>query len=547
MKHEGSTYDRKSLRCVQGRTADFGELVKDAVAFANAKGGVIDIGIEDDHTEPPPGQVVDAGLPERIRRRVREQTVNVELVSEVVTAANGGQFIRMRVERALSPASTSDARYYLRIDDQSRPLMGDDVLRLVTDRASVPWETLTHLRVERSRIDPVKTRRLLAALRASERVSERVKSRRDEDLLEHYLLVDGEWLTNLGVLCIGRQMDRARLGTAPVIQAIKYDEQERKINKWVWDDHTLSPMELLDAVWAEVPDFRESYELPAGLLRESLPAYDEKVVRELLVNALVHRPYTQRGDIYINLYPDRMEMVNPGRFPPGVTAENLLHKSVRRNDLLARLFHDLKLMEREGSGIDLMYETLLSQGRPAPVHVEEGDSVRAVVQRHVVRPEVIDFMTRVDRAFQLSHEERICLGLLVQHEAVSAVDLARRLGLKGAEVLRPWLGRLRELGLVETKARTKGTRYFVPPAVLREMAFTTRTTLARIEDHRLRALIIEDLESYPGARIGEIHRRIGSEIDRDRLKDEIDGLIRAGTLRAEGATRARGYWLVGAA
>jgi hypothetical protein len=36
-----------------------------------------------------------------------------------------------------------------------------------------------------------------------------------------------------------------------------------------------------------------------------LPAYDELVVRELLVNALVHRPYTQRGDIYLNLYPDR--------------------------------------------------------------------------------------------------------------------------------------------------------------------------------------------------------------------------------------------------
>jgi ATP-dependent DNA helicase RecG len=54
-----------------------------------------------------------------------------------------------------------------------------------------------------------------------------------------------------------------------------------------------------------------------------------------------------------------------------VTPDNVLHASVRRNEHLARLCHDLKLMEREGSGFDAIYDVLLSQGRPAPV-VEEG-------------------------------------------------------------------------------------------------------------------------------------------------------------------------------
>ena len=74
-----------------------------------------------------------------------------------------------------------------------------------------------------------------------------------------------------------------------------------------------------------------------------MSAYDEKVVRELLVNALVHRPYTQGGDIYLNLYPDRLEVVNPGRLPLGVTPRNMLHASRRRNESLARVFHDLGL------------------------------------------------------------------------------------------------------------------------------------------------------------------------------------------------------------
>ncbi len=88
--------------------------------------------------------------------------------------------------------------------------------------------------------------------------------------------------------------------------------------------------------------------------------------RLLLVNALVHRPYTQRGDIFLNLHPDRLEMVNPGPLPLGVTPQNVLHTTVRRNEHLARLFHDLKLMEREGSGFDKIFEVLLSQGRPTP-------------------------------------------------------------------------------------------------------------------------------------------------------------------------------------
>lgn len=60
-------------------------------------------------------------------------------------------------------------------------------------------------------------------------------------MLDHYLLVNGDFLTNLGILCVGRREDRARLGTAPVIQFIKYDETGAKVNKFLWDDYTLTP------------------------------------------------------------------------------------------------------------------------------------------------------------------------------------------------------------------------------------------------------------------------------------------------------------------
>ncbi len=206
-------------------------------------------------------------------------------------------------------------RYYLRVGDTCQPVVGDDVLRLATERPSTPWETLTHLGVSVRDTDVAKTTNWYAAIRASDRVKASVREKSDGELLEHYGLSVGRVLTNLGVLLIGKAADRARLGSAPVVQAIRLDAQGKKVGKLSWDDHTLSPIELLDAIWTEVPDFRESYEVPDGMFRVSMPAFEESVVRELLVNALVHRPYTQRGDIYLNLDPEKLEVVNPGRLP----------------------------------------------------------------------------------------------------------------------------------------------------------------------------------------------------------------------------------------
>src|SRR5690606_7516136 len=199
-----------------------------------------------------------------------------------------------------------------------------------------------------------------------------------------------------------------------------------------------SPIELIDAIWNEVSDFRESYEMPDGMLRTKLPAYDEKVIRELLVNALVHRPYTQRGDIFLNLHPDRLEVVNPGRLPIGVTPQNILHASRRRNDGLARVFHDLALMEKEGTGFDLMYDRLLSSGRAVPIPVEGEDSVKVVIERRILRPELIQLLEDADRRFQLTQRERITLGLLAQSEGLTARELSGRLELAGDAPLKPW-------------------------------------------------------------------------------------------------------------
>lgn len=544
MTPENRHFDRKSLRKVTGKTAAWSELALDCVAFANAQGGSLLIGIEDDREAPPPGQTLPPGLAEAVAKRMRELTVNVELAASVTTVANGGEFIDLRVARAHGLASTADGRYALRIGDESKPVVGDDVARLLNDRPARPWESLPVAGLARSGLDADKSAAFVAAIRASDRVKDSVKEKSADELLDHCDLTDGGNVTHLGALLLGRRQDRARLDTAPVVQCLKYDEQGSKVNKWVWDDHSLSPMELVDAVWQGVPDFRETYELPEGLYRRSVPAFDDKVLRELLVNALVHRPYTQRGDIFLNLYPDRLEVVNPGRLPLGVTPQTILHDS-RRNDGLARVFHDLGLMEREGSGFDLMYERLLASGRPPPVPTEGIDSVTVTVLRRIVKPQVIALIDDADRRFQLSQRERIALGILAQADGLTAIDLCRQVEVAGADALKPWLGRLLALGLVQTSGRTKGLRYFVDPALLRGARVPTVTSLARIEPHRLRALVLEDLRRHPSSAIGEVHRRVGEELARTQLKRILADLVSRGELLMTGVRRAARYSLAG--
>ena len=542
MSQEGQLLDQKSLRAVTGKTADWNEIAKDCIAFSNATGGRLLLGIEDGQDAPPVGQHIPADLPDTVRRKLAERTVNVAVLSDVVTAPNGGQFIELRIPRALSVASTTDGRYFLRVADQSKPVTGEDVMRLASERSALPWETQTTLHIFRADADATKRDKLLQALRASDRVKASVKEKSDDELLDHYQLAQGNDLTNLGVLCLGRQHHRAQLTTAPVIQFIKYDERGQKVNKLVWDDHTQSPMEMIEAVWLEVPDFRERYELPDGLYRQNVPAFDEIVVRELLVNALVHRPYTQRGDIFLNLHPDRLEVVNPGPLPLGVTPQNVLHTTVRRNEHLARLFHDLKLMEREGSGFDKIFEVLLSQGRPAPELIETHDRVQVTVRRRILKPEVIDFIAKADQTYQLTQRERINLGLLTQHDALTARELAAKLELLSVEELQPWLKRLLDWHLVQSAGRTQATRYFVDPGLLRSLKFSGETTLKRIEPHRLAALVLEDLQRYPESAISDIHRRIGGEIHPKQVKRALEDLIGRGAVRFEGNKRWRRYW-----
>lgn len=144
---------------------------------------------------------------------------------------------------------------------------------------------------------------------------------------------------------------------------------------------------------------------------------------------------------------------------------------------------------------------------------------------------------------KLTQRERIALGLLAQHDAMTARELASKLELPSVDALPPWLKRLLDWQLVQSTGRTRAMRYFVDPALLCSLDFVGGTTLKRIEPHRLLALIVKDVGRYPQSRIGNIHQRIGLEIPRSRIRRSVEQLVKDGKLKPEGVGSGTRYRL----
>ena len=150
---------------------------------------------------------------------------------------------------------------------------------------------------------------------------------------------------------------------------------------------------------------------------------------------------------------------------------------VCRNENFARLFLDLKVMECNGTGFDKMYEALLSQGRAAPQLIEGRDRIKVIIQRRILKREVIRFIAKADAQHQLNRRERIALAMLAQQDAMTSRELVRGLALTSLNALPAWIGRLEELGLIgRAGERAPSMRYFVGAGPMRDLQFTERTT-----------------------------------------------------------------------
>ena len=546
---EGISIDYKSLKKVldsSGKTKSDGlrDLAVTSVAFANVHGGKIIIGIENKDKQPPLQQTISLKTANETVTRLKSLCFNVGFeLGEIETHANGSQFFSITVYPTLkSVATTADGKIYIRIGDQCQPARSEDIVRLASEKDAFQWELLSR-NLSYSEIPEMNMRWFADEIRKSDRVKQNIKELSDIEIIEHYNLIEKGKLTNLGVLWLGTASQRSRLVYPLTIQYIVYDELEKKIRKEDWQDYSQNPKELLLEIEKEAIELTYYDEFPLGLFRNKIRHYDARLIRELLINAIAHKSYTISGDIFIKVYQDRLEITNPGGLPLGITKDNILHTTYRRNPHLIRILHDLKLMEGEGTGYNLIYEITSRDAKAFPIPISDYNSTSVIQYSRILDEEAVLLLDFIATNYQLSQKEFIALGIITRYKKILATQLTKELQLTDEDRLRTYVNKMIEQAIIITRGIKKGTEYLINPKLLINSKINIKPTLKVIEPHRLKALIEEDLKLYPKSKSSDIQSRI-SDLPIEDIRKCLLRLEKEGIVFTDGIKKGKTYSLV---
>lgn len=367
---EDQWFDRKSIR-VQAK--DLGPAM---VAFANAEGGVLVIGLNDgkveglkrhharlndfqqaalDHTVPP------------VRARV-EQVGCLNNDGEIDTIV----VLRVQASEVVHEVKNGDC--YLRVGDESRKLRHEQRRELEYDKGQSQWDAHA-LDVSLADLDQTLLGQYRQATGANQSYTKLLKAR-------SLLTRDGR-LTNASYLLFGEE-PQDEFPQAHV-RVIRYLGKERgtgsRLNVDDQNDVRVGgpipyviqrAASLIESLIPQRRALRES-----GLF-ESAPIVPRDAWLEGLVNAVIHRSYSLGGDhIRVEIFTDRVEIESPGRFPGLADPAHPLDISrFARNPRIARVCADLRIGQELGEGIRRIFEEMRRVGLTDPVYEQGQGSVR---------------------------------------------------------------------------------------------------------------------------------------------------------------------------
>jgi ATP-dependent DNA helicase RecG len=339
----------------------FEKLVEYCVALANEGGGKMILGVTDRRprkvvgtlafSEPPRTQ---AGLLERLHFRVD---------AEEIAHPDGRVLVFHVPSRPVGIPIQYNGKYLMRGGEDLAPMTHDQLKRILDEAepdysagicAGASLADLDH--------DAIEQFRELWILKS--------RNQALKGLTHDQLLRDAE-------LLIGDQMTYAALilfGTKPALG--KYLAQAEVIFEYRSNESSGPPAQraefrqgfipVLDMVWELINRRNDKQPFQDGLIMYDIPTFNERAIREVLLNAVTHRDYRLAGSTFVRQYPRRLEVVSPGGFPPGITQENILWQQSPRNRRVAEAISKTGLVERAGQGMNLMYETCIRESKRVP-------------------------------------------------------------------------------------------------------------------------------------------------------------------------------------
>ena len=377
-KDEGHFFD------IKGRAIQPAKLQETFVAFANADGGDIYIGVEDKKFQGDRLQLF-ASMEDAnpiIATLLEQTTPSVENVMvEFLTPKAGGYILHLSIPKSPKVHYTTCGDCFIRLNAQKLKIKGERVTSLAYSKGTVPYERVA---VESVSVDEIIDSQIL------EDYMKRVGSDLDRFrfLKKQRLLSDrnGTIHPSVGCVLLFDQEPQASVETRCAIKVyrLRTTEADYKREHLAEMPATINgsiETIILGAI-KKVQQLVDGASFHEGDRLVSL-RYPAEAIKELLVNAVIHRDYSLSDDIHVKIFDNRLEISSPGKLPGYVTKDNLYDERFSRNPNIVRLLHNLPdpLNHDIGEGLDTVRNELKKVGLVDPEFEERGNAF-VVTVRH---------------------------------------------------------------------------------------------------------------------------------------------------------------------
>ena len=508
---------------------DFEKLTKYCVALANEGGGRLILGV----TDKPPRRVVGsrafpdlertkAGLSERLRLRL-----DVEEIQHP-----DGRVLVFRVpSRPIGVPLEVRGAYWMRGGESLIPMTPDQLQRIFAE-ASPDFSAEPCASARLDDLDP-------AAVELFRQLWQRRSSNQDLSTRPvAQLLTDAELLVDGGVTYAALTL----LGTRKALG--KYLAQAEIIFEYRSNDVPGPAAErqefrqgflpVLDGVWRFINQRNDRQHFQQGFFVWDVPTFNERVVREAVLNAVSHRDYRHGGSVFVRQYPRRIEIVSPGGFPSGITPENVLRQQNPRNRRIAEVLAKCGLVERAGQGFDLIFRECIRQSKPLPDFSHtDAYAVWLTLHGDIQDPEFLRFLE------EIGQEQMAAFGL----DDFLLVDLVHR-EQHVPDSLKSRVEHLLEQGIIERVGRGRGVRLLLSRRFYRHVGksgvYTRKRGLDRETNKALLLKHIQDNRSE-GSQLRELVQVLPA-LSRAQVQNLLQGLRREGRIHKVGTTKAARWY-----
>ena len=356
-------------RITQGEnaTAEFKEnfdqeAVETAVAFANTNGGTILIGVSDQPEVR--GIIIGKETLREISNRISQAT-EPRVVLEIESVdMEGKSVLLIRIaECRIKPVSVKGV-CYRRVGNSNRVMSPQEIAQMHLNTVGQSWDQLL---VTSAGIDDIADKKIEWYLTRRE-MTRNVAKPQDMSLTALLRNIDGlsdeETPTHADILFFGKYPQRF------------FQNAQLRVVRFKGTSVTHPVIDRLDcsgALWEMVNAAEEFIRKNIWLLslrtsksfqRDDKFEYPLAALREAIINALIHRNYQKHSDVRVFIFDNRVEIINPGTFPEGVSPDAPVHEPI--NPILSQFMYDVGFIERYGSGIRMMKRLSEEWGNKAP-------------------------------------------------------------------------------------------------------------------------------------------------------------------------------------